>query len=158
MLGEDIIDRGIEGTNGAISVKGLGLLNVSTLFCEYKKKTEQVEKRVSGNGAILGQIKNEKVTGYEIHMGETLIDEKNAMPAFGDDGCVSSNGLIIGTYLHGLFENKNIRNSFLGYLYKRKGMIFRSRDEGDSIEELARFVEKNVNMDLIYRRIEDEAA
>jgi len=37
-------------------------------------------------------------------------------------------------------------------------MIFRSEEEGDSIEELARFVEKNVNMELIYRRIEDEAA
>ena len=160
MLGEEIIDSGIEGTGGAISVKGLGLLNISTRFCEYKKKTEQVEKRVSGDGAILGQIRNEKVTGYEIHMGETLIDPKKGEvgPAFGNDGCVSSNGLIIGTYLHGLFENENIRSSFLGYLYKRKGMIFRSRDEGDSIEELACFVEKNVNMDLIYRRIEDETA
>ena len=78
--------------------------------------------------------------------------------AFGDDGCVSESGLIIGTYLHGLFENKNFRNAFLGYLYKRRGMIFSSEEEGDSIEELARFVEKNVNMELIYRRIEDEAA
>ena len=160
MLGKEIIDSGVEGTGGAISVKGLGLLNVSTRFCEYKKKTEQVEKRVSGDGAILGQIKNEMVKGYEIHMGETRIDEKNARfgPAFGDDGCVSTDGLIIGTYLHGLFENKNIRDAFLGYLYKRRGMIFRSSDEGDSIEELARFVEKNVNMDIIFRRIEHETA
>jgi adenosylcobyric acid synthase len=155
MLGEEIIDSGIEGTGGAISIKGLGLLNVSTRFCEYKKKTEQVEKRVSGDGAILGQIKNEMVKGYEIHMGETRIDPKNGrcVPAFGDDGCESTDGLIIGTYLHGLFENENIRNSFLGYLYKRRGMIFKGREEGDSIEELARLVEKNVNMDLIYRRI-----
>jgi len=160
MLGEEIIDSGIEGTSGAISVKGLGLLNVSTRFCEYQKKTEQVEKTVTGDGAILGQIKSEKVKGYEIHIGETLINLKNGevVPAFGDDGCVSTNGLVIGTYLHGLFENGNIRNSFLGYLYKRRGMIFRGREEGDSIEELAWFVEKNVNMDLIYRMIEHETA
>ncbi|GFO97844.1 cobyric acid synthase [groundwater metagenome] len=158
MLGEEIIDSGIEGTGGASSVKGLGLLNVSTRFCEYKKKTEQVEKKITGDGDILGQIKGEKVTGYEIHMGETHIDHRSGGHAFGDDGCVSTNGLIIGTYLHGLFENENIRNAFLGYLYKRRGMIFRGREEGDSIEELARFVEKNVNMELIYRRIEDEAA
>ncbi len=160
MLGEEIIDSGIEGTGGAISVKGLGLLNVSTRFCEYQKKTGQVEKTVTGDGAILGQIKSEKVKGYEIHMGETLINLKNVevVPAFGDDGCVSANGLVIGTYLHGLFENENIRNSFLGYLYKRRGMLFKGREEGDSIEELAWFVEKNVNMDLIYRRIEHETA
>jgi len=57
MLGGEIIDNGIEGTDGASSVKGLGLLKVSTHFCEYKKKTEQVEKKITGNGAILGQIK-----------------------------------------------------------------------------------------------------
>ncbi len=160
MLGNEIIDTGVEGTGGAVSMKGLGLLDVSTRFCEYKKKTEQVEKKVTGNGAILGQIKGETVKGYEIHMGETLIDPKTGSnePAFGDDGCVGRNGLIIGTYLHGLFDNENIRNTFLGYLYKRRGMIFRDEEEGDIIEELAGFVEKNVNMDLICRRIEDEEA
>ncbi len=160
MLGEEIIDSGIEGTGGAISAKGLGLLDVSTRFLEYKKKTEQVEKTITGNGAILGQIKGEMVKGYEIHMGETLTNPQNGgiVHAFGNDGSVNKNGLIIGTYLHGLFENENVRNAFLGYLYKRRGMIFRSEEEGDSIEELSRFVEKNVNMDLIYRRIEDEAA
>jgi adenosylcobyric acid synthase len=160
MLGEKIIDNGIEGTGSASSVKGLCLLDVSTRFSEYKKKTGQVEKTITGNGAILGQIKGEKVKGYEIHMGETSINPKNGKleHAFGDDGCVSTNGLIIGTYMHGLFENENVRNAFLGYLYKRRGMIFRSEEEGDSIEELARFMEKNVNMDIIYRRIEDEAA
>jgi adenosylcobyric acid synthase len=160
MLGEEIIDSGIEGTGSASSVKGLCLLNVSTRFCEYRKKTEQVEKTITGNGAILVQIKGEKVKGYEIHMGETSINSQNISSehAFGDDGCVSTNGLIIGTYLHGLFENDNFRKAFLSYLYQRKGMIFNSEKEGDSIEELARFVEKNVNMDIIYRRIEDEAA
>ncbi len=165
MLGEEIIDSGIEGTGGASSEMGLGLLKVSTHFLEYGKKTEQVEKKITGDGAILGLIKGEKVKGYEIHMGETRINPQSGTNkntgdkhAFGDDGCVSRNGLIIGTYLHGLFENENIRDAFLGYLYKRRGMIFRGREEGDSIEELAMFIEKNVNMDIIYRRIEDETA
>jgi adenosylcobyric acid synthase len=160
ILGEEIIDSGIEGTGSASSVKGLCLLGVSTRFCQYKKKTEQVEKTITGDGAILGPIKGEKVKGYEIHMGETLINPQNGKlkHAFGDDGYMTMNGLIIGTYLHGLFENENVRNAFLGYLYKRRGMIFKSEESGDSIEELTRFVEKNVNMDMIYRRIEDEAA
>ncbi len=150
MLGNEIIDTGVEGTGGACSIKGLGLLDVTTRFLDYKKQTRQVEKSVTGDGAILGQLKGGKVRGYEIHMGETDGGE----PAFGDDGSVSKNGLVIGTYLHGLFENENVRTSFLGYLYKQKGIIFNNKDDGDSIEELARFIEEHVNMELIYRRIE----
>ncbi|SNQ59179.1 cobyric acid synthase [Candidatus Methanoperedens nitratireducens] len=150
MLGNEIIDSGVEGTGGACSIKGLGLLDVTTHFLDYKKQTRQVEKPVTGDGAILGQLKGGKIRGYEIHMGETDGGE----PAFGDDGGVSKNGLVIGTYLHGLFENENVRTSFLGYLYKQKGIIFKNKDDGDSIEELARFIEEHVNMELIYRRIE----
>lgn len=150
ILGNEIIDNGIEGTSGACSIKGLGLLDVTTHFIDYKKQTRQVEKPVTGDGAILGQLKGGKVRGYEIHMGETDGGE----PAFGDDGSVSKNGLVIGTYLHGLFENENVRTSFLGYLYKQKGIIFNNKDDGDSIEELAGFIEEHVNMELIYRRIE----
>lgn len=150
MLGNEIIDSGVEGTGGACSIKGLGLLDVTTRFLDYNKQTRQVEKSITGDGAILGQLKGGKVRGYEIHMGETDGEE----PAFGDDGSVSKNGLVIGTYLHGLFENENVRTSFLGYLYKQKGIIFKNKDNGDSIEELAGFIEEHVNMELIYRRIE----
>ncbi len=152
MLGKDIIDSGIEGTGGACSIKGLGLLNVTTRFSNYEKQTRQVEKLVTGDGEILGQIKGEKVRGYEIHMGKTYGGE----PAFGDDGSVSENGLVLGTYLHGLFENKNIQNSFLGYLYKRKGLTYTDKKMSDGIEELAKFVEAHVDMDLIYRILKGE--
>ncbi len=160
MLGREIIDNGIEGTAGAVTIKGLGLLNVSTHFSEYKKQTKQVEKIITGDGGILGPIKGEKVKGYEIHMGETHMGETHMgetygyEPAFGDDGCIGRNGQVIGTYLHGLFENENIRNSFLSFLYKRKGMVFKSEEESDFIEELSGFIEDHINMDLIYRRIE----
>lgn len=153
MLGEEITDSGIEGISGACSVKGMGLLKVSTSFLEYTKKTRQGEKPITGNGAILGPIKGEKVLGYEIHMGESKAGEA----AFGDDGCVSENGLVIGTYLHGLFENENIRNSFLGFLYKRKGLTYKYGKQGDKIEELAGFIEAHVNMGLIYQRLEEHA-
>ncbi len=152
MLGEEITDSGIEGTGGACSIKGLGLLNVTTRFGKYEKHTRQVEKCVTGNGEILGAINGEKVTGYEIHMGETAGGE----PAFGDDGSVSENGLVIGTYLHGLFENENIRNSFMGYLYKRKGLTYTDVKMNDGIEELAKFVGEHVDMNLIYRMLEEQ--
>ena len=153
MLGMGITDSGIEGTGGAVSVSGLGLLDVSTLFGEYEKETKQVEKTVTAGG-ILGSITGEKVKGYEIHMGET----ESCNYAFGDDGCVSSDGLVMGTYLHGLFDNENVRRSFLGYLYERKGLTYdhKKRDDGEGIDELARFIETHVNMELIHSLLEGQ--
>ncbi|HEY6585548.1 MAG TPA: cobyric acid synthase CobQ, partial [Candidatus Methanoperedens sp.] len=136
----------------ACSIKGLGLLNVSTLFEKYEKQTRQVEKPVTGDGQILGAIKGQKVSGYEIHMGET----KGETHAFGDDGSVSENGIVIGTYLHGLFENDNFRNSFLSYLYNQKGLIYENKTHRDGIEELAAIIRSHVNMDSIYRMLEEQ--
>lgn len=157
MLGREITDSGIEGTGGECAIRGLGLLDVTTRFGKYEKKTKRVEKPVTGDGGILGAIKGEKVKGYEIHMGETLLTE-NKEHAFEDDGCVSDNGLVIGTYLHGLFENENLRNSFLGYLYKRKGLRYTDEKMSDGIEELAKLVEAHVDMNLIYHILEGNEA
>ena len=150
MLGTEITDSGIEGTCGACSIKGLGLLDVSTRFKIYGKQTRQVEKPVTGEGAILGQLKGQLIKGYEIHMGET--DGKEH--AFGNDGSVNENGLVIGTYLHGLFENDNFRNSFLSYLYNRKGLIYENKAQTDGIEELATFIGSHIKMDIIYRMLD----
>ncbi len=152
MLGELITDSGVEGTNGACSMKGLGLLEVSTRFGKYEKQTKQSEKIVTGNGGILSPIRGEKIRGYEIHMGET----DGGKAAFGDDGAVSENGLVIGTYLHGIFENENLRKSFLGYLYNRKGLTYIEGNRSDGIEELARYVEAYINMNLIYSILEGQ--
>lgn len=150
MLGLEIIDSGIEGTSGPCSQKGLGLLNVSTRFEMYRKHTRQVEKPVTGHGEILGRLRGQLIKGYEIHMGET----QGGQHAFLDDGSVSENGIIIGTYLHGLFENDNLRNAFLGYLYYKKGLPYEYNFQSDGIEELANFIESHVNIDSIYRMLE----
>ncbi len=115
MLGKEIIDCGIEDTVGA--VPGLGLLDATTRFDLYEKKTVQVEKTVTGGGPILEPIRGQKVRGYEIHMGVTSPKEDSA---FGDDGAVSESGIVIGTYLHGLFDNHNFRTAFLDFLRSRK--------------------------------------
>lgn len=152
MLGEEITDTGIEGTCSSGTMNGLGLLNVSTRFGEYKKTTKQTKKMITGNGAILGPIKGEEVNGYEIHMGET-ISEKHA---FGDDGSVSDNGLVIGTYLHGLFHNENMRTAFLKFLYEKKGISYVEKKHGSSIDDLASFIECHVDMEKVYKILEGQ--
>ena len=64
-----------------------------------------------------------EVTGYEIHMGETERGEDGE--AFSGDGAVSPDGLVFGTYLHGLFQNEGAVHALLSYLYRGKGLEFK---------------------------------
>lgn len=158
ILGREIIDSGIENTVGAVS--GLGLLDAVTRFDLYEKRTLQVKKRVTGGGPILDGIQGQEVTGYEIHMGVTFPKDE---AAFADDGAVAKDGLVIGTYLHGIFENENFRNAFLDCLYSRRKAVQNSasgriRDcrptashEGDMYDELSKAVEANLRMDEIWK-------
>jgi adenosylcobyric acid synthase len=144
MLGKEIIDCGIEDTVG--SVPGLGLLDATTRFDLYEKRTVQVRKRVTGRGPILDKIRDQEVSGYEIHMGMTSHMEETA---FGDDGAVAEGGVVIGTYLHGIFENENFRNAFLDYLYSRRNLVRGAASRGKGFDELAREVESKLDMKAI---------
>lgn len=149
ILGRNIVDLGIENTTD--SIPGLGLLDLETRFDRYEKRTVQVEKTVTGDGPILGPIKGEKVWGYEIHMGQTTSQDP---PAFGDDGAVGGEGLVIGTYLHGIFQNENFKDAFLDYLYARKNLVRRSALTGEGYDELASATEKYLDMEKIWDMID----
>jgi adenosylcobyric acid synthase len=142
MLGKRITDHCIEGDREE-TLKGLGLLPVETAFEAYEKTTRQIVKLITGDGPILGPLKGSTVNGYEIHMGKTL----SGSPAFEDDGCIDSSGLIVGTYLHGLFENDQFTKSLLSYACKRKGVEYTADIKNkDPYEELARIVESSLDM------------
>jgi len=44
--------------------------------------------------------------------------------AFSGDGRVSPDGLVFGTYMHGLFLNPPAVNALLSYLYTKKGLPY----------------------------------
>ncbi|HEX7445301.1 MAG TPA: cobyric acid synthase CobQ [Methanothrix sp.] len=153
ILGREIIDCGIEDTFG--TVPGLGLLDAVTRFDLYEKRTMQVKKNVTGGGPILERIRGQEVTGYEIHMGVT---SSGGEAAFGDDGAVAEDGIVIGTYLHGIFDNENFRNAFLDYLYERKNPSKPAKgraptQKGSGFQELAAAVEANLDMEKVWRML-----
>jgi adenosylcobyric acid synthase len=106
MLGEHITNAAVESASGTDEVAGLGLLPVETRF-EPDKRVEAVTWSVDGVGP-LSDFSGE-VTGYEIHMGRT--ERLGDAARFGRAGAATER--VLGTYLHGLFENANARQAFV---------------------------------------------
>ena len=144
MLGNKILDEsGLESGCPKI-VEGLGLLDVDTAFDSYEKVTERVSVIPVGKGAILEGCRGRELTGYEIHMGKTILGPR-AEPAFrvirrsgtiasSLDGAVDQNGLVLGTYLHGIFDEPPLRESIVTYLASKKRIAVDARKE--SIEQV----------------------
>jgi len=152
MLGRRIVDAGIESETPG-EYQGFGLLDVVTAFTGYHKTTVQVRRRATGPGPILPAMG--EVEGYEIHMGET---ERNGLPeAFSGEGASTPDGLVFGTYMHGLFQNPGAANALLAYLAERRGVPFEPVTEIDggtlgieaAYDNLARHFEEHVDMDAI---------
>jgi adenosylcobyric acid synthase len=92
-----------------------------------------------------------EVSGYEIHMGIT--ESGRNREAFEGDGRVSDDGLVFGTYLHGLFLNPSAVNALLSYISAKKGLSFSPIpvDQSDPYDVLADLFEEHVDMDEIVR-------
>jgi len=149
MLGKEIKDEGFESGKDNTS-EGFGLLDIKTTFDAYSKTTVQVKRNANPVGPILSLVG--EVDGYEIHMGRT--DTNDIKEAFFGDGAVSDDGLVIGTYMHGLFKNKNMTNALLKHLYSQKNLSFTGILDEDSDYEaaynsLSEHFENNVDIDKI---------
>ena len=106
MLGRVVADPGgIEGPPSA--VEGLGLLDVETTLAA-EKRLEPVHGTTSDGAPF---------AGYEMHMGVTEgPDCARPFARLADgsaDGAVSADGRIIGTYVHGLFQDDGQRAAWL---------------------------------------------
>jgi adenosylcobyric acid synthase len=115
MLGEALIDtHGIDG-----NAPGLGLLPLVTVFAEDKTvlRTEAQFADVRGVWAALSGV---QVSGYEIHHGQT--QAHTAMAAAGQVAHEVMPGLswqndagnVMGSYLHGLFEDPAVLHALFG--------------------------------------------
>ncbi|MEK6735496.1 MAG: cobyric acid synthase, partial [Pseudomonadota bacterium] len=98
MLGKSIHDpSGLEGDVGSAS--GFAFFDMQT--------TLEPEKLLRNTQGALA-YDDSAVTGYEIHAGVTTYHthyQSATHLAHGDDGAMSEDGLILGTYLHGIFES-----------------------------------------------------
>ena len=115
LLGERLRNAAVEGTGETETVPGAGLLPIETRFSP-EKTVKAVERRLRGCGPLDGA--EGVVSGYEIHMG----DSEHLTPLdrpFESDGAAL--GAVLGTYLHGLFENRIAREAFVERIYASVG-------------------------------------
>ncbi len=150
MLGKELLDP--EGLESLIPrAAGLGLLHLRTCF-EREKKTVRVR-------AIHIETRRE-LAGYEIHMGRTngpsatrpvfQILEEMGSPTERFDGAKSEDGLVWGTYLHGVFDTPSFRRHFLNALRGRRGWPLLEPGKPGSFAEpfdsLAALIRKHVDL------------
>ena len=146
MLGRRISDpQGIEGTPN--DIEGLCLLDLETTLAASKRLAE-------ANGRDLRTGKT--VRGYEMHMGRSTGHDLarpmlrlNGRP----DGAVSSDGRVMGCYLHGIFAADRFRHAFLDDIRARSGAAMAYEAEIDAVlDRLAEHLEAALDLDLIWQQ------
>ncbi len=166
MLGESIRDPLGVGSNNP-EVRGLGLLPVTTTFVPEKETHQVVGTSASGVGLLEGS-EGLSFEGYEIHMGTSelstgafgdhgplRIASRSGVPVDGFDGALSEDGWVLGTYVHGLFLNTELRRSILTRIASRKGVrtdFAADRfSQSEEFDKLAALMRDSLDMDAIYR-------
>ncbi|WP_321329761.1 cobyric acid synthase [uncultured Ilyobacter sp.] len=160
MLGQKISDPDkIESS--LLEIPGIGLLDMETVM-KTDKRTVQYEGEVVVDGGYLEGTKGMTVKGYEIHQGITNGNEGNVF--LQGNGCINGafKDNIIGTYIHGIFDNSDFTRKFLNNIRKSKGLDeikdsinfqeFKERE----FDKLADIVRENLDMEKLYKILEGE--
>lgn len=163
MLGEQIVDKA--GVEGESSIRGLGLLPMRTEF-ETEKTRTQVTGQVADMDGAFAALSGKKVSGYEIHMGKSMIGEGAIVPlTLSDkkrDGCIREN--VMGTYLHGIFDEADFRSAFVKMLCEKKGIdceetsgLSFAQYREQQFDKLAAVLRESLDMEAIYKILEEGA-
>ncbi|RWB65289.1 MAG: cobyric acid synthase [Mesorhizobium sp.] len=143
MLGHVVRDPdGIEG--GVTETRGLCLLDVETVM-----EPEKTVRNVSARSVQFDL----PLEGYEIHLGRTTGPDTlrpSAVINGVDDGAISADGKVSGTYLHGLFSADAFRAKFLENLGVKGGGIDYRAEVERALDEVAAELETHLDCDAIF--------
>ncbi len=144
-----------------VETAGLGLLDMDVEFLP-EKTTVQAAGVVTGGDCWLSVIDGVQIDGYEIHAGVNRPGE-GAVPWLrltsreGIDGVRNAQGNVLGSYLHGLFDNGHLSRAIIEHVRRKRGLpaqggapltmeAFRERE----FDRLADIVRASLDMDFIY--------
>ncbi|WP_324752528.1 cobyric acid synthase [Roseovarius sp. Pro17] len=139
MLGALLRDpQGVEGPAG--EVVGLGHLAIETELTPDKKLTRT---------EAIHQATGLAMQGYEIHIGRSDGPDRQrpfSMVTGRPEGAVSSDGRVMGSYLHGMFSNDAFRAGFLRSIGGQpSGLLYGAGVEA-TLDALAAHLEKHVDV------------
>ena len=143
MLGTLIRDpQGLEGAPG--EVDGLGLLDVVTEMVPDKTLT-RITAHHEGTGC--------RFSGYEIHIGRTSGPDRArafAQVEKRPEGAISADGLVQGSYLHGMFSDDAFRAAYLaGFGLERSSLNYDAVVD-QVLDDLATHLEAHLDLDGMF--------
>lgn len=170
MMGEVIKDP-LHLESKQEQIEGMGLLPVETIL-EAVKVTSRVKAEILTDSTFFAGLKGLTCSGYEIHQGRTRINDdleqifkikREAEKQSAElDGVISKDGLLWGSYLHGVFDNDEFRRNLINFLRQRKGLSplqannLNARGKRDeAYTRLAQLVRDNIDIELVYDIMEE---
>lgn len=160
MLGKRIYDPDHMENGGEI--RGMELLPEETVL-----KTQKIRMQVRGRFGMLdgvfAELSGMKLSGYEIHMGETRKTECENLPRVvtgmqeqgKEDGAYLNN--VYGSYVHGIFDEGDIAVRIIEILARRKGVCWSAGYESDyamfresQYDKLAQGLREHMDMEFVY--------
>lgn len=143
MLGDKIFDP-LRTESNHVELDGLGLLPIETTFAA-EKFTRQVTLPVVSFDFLGSHVASANLDGYEIHSGESNLRGRK----------VIARENVMGTYVHGIFDNDDFRRKFLNAVRRKKNLppLESTRnlcaERQQNYDRLARVVEGSLNMKLL---------
>ena len=166
MLGETLSDP--HGVEAGGTIKGMGLLPMDTVFAEKKTRT-RVEGQFGEITGVFAPLKDTRLEGYEIHMGETVlkgnaksvtrIQDSVSGEQKADGGYLEN---VCGTYVHGVFDKEAVAEAIVKIIGEKKGidvsdmtgMDFQAFKE-TQYDILAEELRKHLDMKKIYEILKE---
>jgi adenosylcobyric acid synthase len=167
MLGKEILDP--HEMERAGTVQALGLLPITTIL-KHDKITVPARGTLNSNSLFGQPIDPCELRGYEIHLGTTqdldsaqpfasIVRQTDATQSL-SDGCVSRDGRIFGTYLHGLFDHDTFRHAFLRaactslHLHPPTELVAWSEQRSQQLDQLADAFADALDLDAIFAMLD----
>lgn len=164
MLGKKLFDP--EHVESNVSeIFGMGLLDMDVTF-EREKRTVQSVGCVKAVSAWMQEMDGLHVDGYEIHAGRNALGKEARVWMTIDgqaDGITNEAGNVLGSYLHGLFDDGQLFAAIASHIRRGKGQsgstqeavsmeAFRERE----FDRIADIVRASIDMEKIYEIVRGE--
>lgn len=151
MLGKSIQDPDNVEEGG--SIRGMELLDVETVLLKEKTRTQTK----CSTGKVYGPLEclsDKEISGYEIHMGQTLTGNVKVFP------CGASCKNVYGSYIHGFFDEGDIAFALCSRIAKQKGLELTGKTfdhkafKESQYDLLAEEMRKHLDMEAVYGILE----